>query len=549
VVLGFRAGRDLVGSVRRVLARALSGEGRGRMASRADEQMISEKVAPVLVARTLGPFDLVVIFVAIVLFINNAAGVQFAGPSVFIFWIVAFLTFLITGAFVTAQLGRMFPEEGSLYVWTHKVLGPFWGFFAGFVAWWPGPISLVFIGILFANYLQQAAVFIKPSCEFPCIFTENWQIGVVVLVVIWFSALMSYLKMRVTMNYVNVQFFAYAAAIFLIGFAGVWWLLQGNGASTDFSTGWNPFHGETLALGLPANLTFFSFAILALLGIETPLNMGVEVRGGEKEIRTFLLWGSAIVIVAYLWATFGNMVVIEAGGANGTTGGVESVGLSLGRWLGAAVGLVMAWVVLTVAVVYNFSFGRLLFVSGLERRLPHQIGKVNRNQVPANAITLQTLLSTILTIVIFFVLGGGESDPYRYFYALYAGVTIVWCISTALLFLDVFFAERASPQRFEAARRVPRWVLNVSGAVGFIVNILAVLFIFVGSWYPVSDSNPTGWELGDWNVWMVGLTIVAIVSGVVIYLVSQQARRGMTDEQLIAQGAVAEEIAQDMPPA
>ena len=138
------------------------------MAARPDEKaMISEKVAPVLVARTLGPFDLVVIFVAIVLFINNAAGLQFAGPSVFVFWIVAFATFLITGAFVTAQLGRMFPEEGSLYVWTHKVLGPFWGFFAGFVAWWPGPISLVFIGILFANFLQQFAVFAKPGLRVP----------------------------------------------------------------------------------------------------------------------------------------------------------------------------------------------------------------------------------------------------------------------------------------------------------------------------------------------------------------------------------------------
>ena len=253
------------------------------MAARADEKaMISEKVAPVLVARTLGPFDLVVIFVAIVLFINNAAGLQFAGPSVFIFWIVAFATFLITGAFVTAQLGRMFPEEGSLYVWTHKVLGPFWGFFAGFVAWWPGPISLVFIGILFANFLQQFALFAKPSCEFPCIFTENWQIGIVVLAVIWFSALMSYLKMRVTQNYVNVLFWFYAAAIFLIGFAGVWWLLQGNGSSTDFGTGWNPFQGDELALGLPANLTFFSFAILALLGIETPLNMGAEVDGRRE---------------------------------------------------------------------------------------------------------------------------------------------------------------------------------------------------------------------------------------------------------------------------
>ena len=77
----------------------------------------------------------------------------------------------------------------------------------------------------------------------------------------------------------------------------------------------------SLALGLPANLAFFSFAILALLGIETPLNMGAEVTGGEKAIRTFLLWGCVIVMAAYLWATWGNMVVIEAGGANGTTGG------------------------------------------------------------------------------------------------------------------------------------------------------------------------------------------------------------------------------------
>src|SRR4030095_3345570 len=101
------------------------------MAARADQKaMISEKVAPVLVARTLGPFDLVVIFVAIVLFINNSAGVQPAGPAVFIYWVVAFATFLITGAFVTAQLGRMFPEGGAVFVRAHQVGGPVLGFFA-----------------------------------------------------------------------------------------------------------------------------------------------------------------------------------------------------------------------------------------------------------------------------------------------------------------------------------------------------------------------------------------------------------------------------------
>jgi amino acid transporter len=518
------------------------------MDSRTGEQaMISEKVAPVLVARTLGPFDLIVIFVAIVLFIINSAGLQAAGPSVFIMWIVAFVTFLITGAFVTAQLGRMFPEEGSLYVWTHKALGPFWGFFAGFVAWWPGPITMVVIGVLVANFLQAVARqgFTCGNPPEPCaILTKNWEIGVIVLAVLWFSAAMSYLKMRVTQNYVNVQFFAYAAAIFLIGFAGVVWLLKGNPSSTSFSTGWNPFSGEALVLGIPAKLAFFSFAILALLGIETPLNMGVETTGGEKGIRTYLFWGCLIVMAAYLWATWGNMVVIQAGGANATTGGAETVGIAIGKWAGVAVALVLAWVLLTVAVVYNYAFGRLLFVSGMEKRLPHQFGKVNRNKVPANAITLQTSIATLIAILVFFVFGAGGKDPYKVFYALYAGLTIVWCISTALLFLDIFFAKRADPQRFEKERRIPVGWLYICGAVGFFINIVAVFLIFTGSWYPTGF--PT---LAEWNKWMLAISGLSIITGIAIYLISQSTRKGKTDVELLSAGAAPAEIAEDAAPA
>src|SRR5205814_7607769 len=147
------------------------------MATQSDESaMISERIAPVLVARSLGPFDLTVIFVAIVLFIINSAGLQSAGPSVYIFWFLAFATFLITGAFVTAQLGRMFPEEGSLYVWTHKALGRFWGFFAGFVAWWPGVLVMILAGALVVS-LSQAID--------PTLFTRPWQQGLIVLAVLW----------------------------------------------------------------------------------------------------------------------------------------------------------------------------------------------------------------------------------------------------------------------------------------------------------------------------------------------------------------------------
>src|SRR5438477_3221230 len=145
------------------------------MAVRDERAMVSEEIAPVLLTRTLTSFDMVVIFIGIVLFIVNSAGFQFAGPAAFIYLILAYLTFLIPGCFVTAQLGRMFPEEGSIYVWTQKALGPFWGFFAGFVAWWPGPLAMIFAPILVVSLAQGI---------WPTSFGKTWQAGLLILAVL-----------------------------------------------------------------------------------------------------------------------------------------------------------------------------------------------------------------------------------------------------------------------------------------------------------------------------------------------------------------------------
>src|SRR5579871_6102096 len=75
-----------------------------------------ERVAGGILPKVLNSFDMVAIFVAIVLFVSNAAVVSGAGGAAYIFWIVGFLTFLIPGAIVTGQLGLMFPGEGSIYV-------------------------------------------------------------------------------------------------------------------------------------------------------------------------------------------------------------------------------------------------------------------------------------------------------------------------------------------------------------------------------------------------------------------------------------------------
>src|SRR6266545_3636616 len=192
----------------------------------ASGELLSERVAGGILPKVLNSFDMVAIFAAIVLFITNAAVIQSAGPTAFGWWILGFLAFLIPSAIVTGQLGVMFPGEGSIYLWTHKAFGAFWGFFAGFCAWWPGVLVMVATGTITLAFLGYV---------FP-------------------------------------------------GTVGSW-SIQAQGV----------------------------LVILALLGVEVPLNMGVEIRN-TRSITRYLFWGSLTVMAAYLIATWSVMVTVPAAG-------------------------------------------------------------------------------------------------------------------------------------------------------------------------------------------------------------------------------------------
>src|SRR5215470_2437510 len=89
------------------------------------EPLRSEQRTGALLPRVLSRVDMLVIFIAIVLFIPNASVVQFtqgAGVVTYVYWVLGTVTFLLPGAIVTGQLYRFMPVEGSIYVWTHRAL-------------------------------------------------------------------------------------------------------------------------------------------------------------------------------------------------------------------------------------------------------------------------------------------------------------------------------------------------------------------------------------------------------------------------------------------
>jgi glutamate:GABA antiporter len=479
------------------------------------DELLSERIAGGILPKVLTPFDMVAIFVAIVLFANQGSVVQQAGPAAFVYWILGFITFLIPGAIVTGQLGLMFPGEGSIYVWTHKALGSFWGFFAGFCAWWPGVLVMVATADLIVTMLQ----FLNPNW-----LSQPWQQGVIILAVIWFATALSIIRFRLTQNMVNTVFVIYGAAILTVALAGIAWLLGGHPAANSFS-------GSSFALS-GGNATFYGLVILALLGIEVPLNMGVEIRE-RRAITSYLFWGSIVVMAAYLLLTFGAMVVVKQADANSTTAILQAVQTVFGSAVSTIVTLILIAFFLFNTTVYNYSFARLLFVSGLDRRLPAVMGKVNANKVPQNAVLAQAIITTVITLLTFIIFGVSSPNLGTQIYLiLQAAVTVIWCLSMVLLFADVLIIRSKYPEEFKRQQLAPVgvfWIAALAGAVasaaGIVVTLLGGYFFtgqLGGSWNPGLISND------DWLKVVGGVTVVSLIVAVVVYTLGiNQARRAL----------------------
>ena len=496
------------------------------------EVLRSERIAGGILPRVLNTFDMIAIFVAIVLFITNASVIPGAGAAAYIYWILGFLAFLIPGAIVTGQLGLMFPGEGSIYVWTNKAFGAFLGFFAGFCAWWPGVLVMIATGVAVVTFIQHLGSQFSVS-----LLAEAWQQGLVIIVVIAFSFIMSILRFRVTQNIVNIVFVAYGGAILLIGLAGVLWLLGGHAPQSNFSA-------QSWGLN-KTNFTFFGLVVLALLGIEVPLNMGVEINN-MRSITRYLLWGSVVVMLAYLIGTFGVMMTVPVSSSNpnvivqgnpaAVSAAVQNGFGAAGTFFGAIVDILFIGFFIFVTVVYNYSFGRLIFVSGLDRRLPTWMSKVNANNVPWVAVLVQSIISGIFTLLAFIIMpytlqtGFKPSDLSTVVYdILQAAVTVIWCVSMVILFVDVIIIRYKYHDAFTRARLAPDWVFYLCSLIGLIASGFAVYVTFTGPWTPLLNGQ-------QWILWIGGIGVISLLVGIMVFFIGQATiKTNVSDEEIIAQ--------------
>ena len=291
------------------------------------EGLESESYVPQTMPQIVGSLDLTSTFVLIIFFITNVASAIQAGAGTFTFWIIGAVTFFLPCVVATAQLGAMFPYEGSLYNWTHRALGGYWSFFVAFCAWFPCVLLMITSADVVVTYIQGLN---------PAWLVAPWQQGLVLVGLLALSGVIASLRLRSTLNIINITLGLAFLAVLLVGIAGLYWVLTKHAPATSFHTAadwgftWHPKGYYTLAL--------FAFITQAYLGIEVPLNMGGEMRaqgaGAKRIVIRHLMLGTALVLIGYFIATFGVLVVTGTSQVGNPFALALTVQLALGKVAG-----------------------------------------------------------------------------------------------------------------------------------------------------------------------------------------------------------------------
>lgn len=478
--------------------------------------MLAELVPPKLLPKNLGRFELITIYFAIIFGAYGASQLAAGGWAVFSMLALAVVVFLLPAILASYELGTLFPGEGGIYIWADKTMGRIHGFIAGWLSWVAIFLLLPLVSTAFAQHLQVAL-----GVEWPLWATVVTQVGVVCLIT---ALCLARLDLSLTLIK-RIFFIAMGTAVIALVVGIYHGIADGgpNGDTSDFFT---------LDLGVYGFL--FSAAVLWLIGVEIPFNMGAEFKDQKEGIRRMLTLGTVALLVGYVMGILGTLLITPIAEINPTTGLADAVN-SVSRFLGVIVAIGICVAVLSQGLAYMNAYSRLLFVSGIERRLPRIFAHVGqRSRQPVPAILLQAVLA-IAVIALFFSLES-LNTAFQLYIATLVGV---WSLSLFYLYTGIVKARRDHKalyaERGDQVWRIPGGNLGVglTALVGTIGTAMSIYYVFK---IPFTDEITAG----EWRGWVFGLIAFACVSGVVVYVISEIRNRGKTLEDQLAELAVDE---------
>ena len=356
---------------------------------------------------------------------------------------------------IVRALGEMVvddPNAGSFSYYAYKYIGDYAGFLSGWNYWF--------------NYIIVCMLELTATTLFLDYWIPNsshWLITLIVLA--FFTAI----------NLINVKFFGefefWFAGIKVITIMamivfGVYIILTTHNSVSNVSNLWN--HGGFFANGLHGFLfafviVVFSFGGTELVGIaageaENPKkNIPMAINGIIARILIFYIATLSVIMCLYPW----NMIDSHI-----------SPFVDVFKQIGFAKAASLMNLVAITAALSSFNSGiygtaRMAYNLGLQNNAPQFLTKINRNQIPANAILFSSLFIFITVLLNYFY-------PKQVFNILLALATIAAIINWITILITQL-AFRRHKQAKDIEYKMPLFPFSSIIAILFFVIIALVM--------------------------------------------------------------------------
>ncbi|KPA21258.1 putative glutamate/gamma-aminobutyrate antiporter [Shimia sp. SK013] len=412
---------------------------------------------------------------------DGLAATAAVGPSVFGWWVVVIVLFLIPNLLMTSELGTAFPSDGAIYDWAHKALGPRHAARVGWFYWinvpfWMPAVYLIASGILSLLFFPDASVWVQ-------IF--------IAIAMVWITVFICNAP-AATSNMVNYVGGTAKVIVLMALIIGGINFVSTHGAANEISL-------ETMMPRFDEGFRYAPTLVYLIVGAETVACLGGSLRNPRRNIPLGLFLAVSFILVLYSLAIGAIMVALPTNELSLVGGITQTFSIlfgdsAAGRALTVSMSLVAIAALMVYIVPWLMASSRAAAEGADGKEMPAIFGKRNASGSPVGANLLTGVVATIALVV--YGLMSGSAD--ELFWSLFA-------FASFLLFVTYFFMIASFVKLRETHADTPRpfrvpggkfGVWTVALMQGLVLVVSCLVFAFPDIMFGVIDLGDSAPILG-----------------------------------------------------
>ncbi len=444
--------------------------------------------------------DMFAFTVPVIVWLANITTMVLTGPSGITMFILASILFFIPSVWVTQWLGKMFPHQSGPFMWAARTLGYKRAFFPSFSIWLG--VTIGAIGTLTNTMLTLQY------------FNANWfatpvSESVGILIMLALVAAVCLIPLQQLRRLVFGSTMIYLAAIGCLLVTIVIWTMSGHLPQTSF-------HWPDQWQISSSTIGTFGLIVFTIVGVNMGMSLGPRMAGSRNEAKRsmqFVWWVFAAVIVMYLVADFGALIIDNSVQLTTPFVFTDTFANMFGSGAANFFNVVAVVIDFMISVVYLILLAYVLHSFGEHSYLPPWFAKTTSQHVPRNAILGQTVSIGAFVTIAYLILPSiapfGQDAVSRFTIItniLNASSSIIWGLGMLMLFVFGL----AAVMRFTHMLSGARWPMFIMSLAAIPTMMYSFWLTLTASWIPTFMGN---------NAWFeatIGVTIFLLLGGTIL---------------------------------